>query len=204
MKLWHMFFVVIILLSSVLIGQPREGSRMIAGSTNLLGNIHQFGAGSLAPNNNLGIYFGKVRRLVNGKEVSSSKVTVFNITPTFGKLLTNKTMLGLSTGVYYFSINNGNSNDGSSTIISATPFYRYYGGKMGSVFPYLELKAGGAVLFYNDDRNIGGILGGKIAFSHFIKSRIALDIFADYTLTLNEDQGNDNVFGLGVGFSLFK
>lgn len=177
---------------------------MVGSSTNLIGSIHEFGAAGYAPNNNFGFYFGKSKTKVNGVERRSANTILFNFTPSFGKMIKSYTMLGLSTGISYFSNKRDNGISTETTFIALTPFTRFYLGNIGISKPYFEARGGILGVFLNDNSEFDPVVGGKMALSYFMNSKIALDFFVDYTYAWDDSEETGGIFGLGIGFSFFR
>ena len=194
--------------------QTQKGMVLIGTTTNLLGNLNQL---SSSTSNNVGIQFGKSKTKYNyssgNTTEAETKVTSFNLSPSVGYFVTDYLMIGTMAGVFYYNLKDEDDESFGFTAISFTPNVRAYFKTEGKFLPFAEVR-GGIVSLKEKDADESESLtlfGGKVGGSMFLSPKVALDLFADYTLARNKEELNGGgeikstvgLFGLGLGLSIF-
>jgi hypothetical protein len=194
--------------------QPKKGTMLIGTSSNLLGNLNQFGSNGIS--NNAGIQFGKIKTeytFSSGNSIESEiSVTSFNLSPFIGGFVSDHFLIGASAGFFFYQIKDDDDKSGF-TALSFSPFVRGYLKKEGKTLPYAEARGG-----WNSIKNKGQdesetipFLGAKVGAAIFLNPNISLDLFADYLYAWDKEETGtglkivekQGLFGLGVGLSVF-
>ena len=190
--------------------QTEKGAYMLGGTTNLVGGFN-----GVLPNQ-LSLGFGK-----NKQKPVEVTYTNFNLSSNGGFFVANGLMLGLNVSAFH-----GNSTvtlkrdapqrdttleENKLTDLALTPFVRYYLNQGQKVQYFGEARAGIGINKVNDnDSNSNAIVGAKAGAAIFLNSKVALDLFVDFTGGFSESKETgvsitefDSVMGFGLGFDIF-
>jgi len=211
----HLVFLLFLFACFQLHGQCQKGSFLIGTSTNLLGNITQFGNNN--PSNNVGIQFGTYKSTYESsggyKSESKTKITAFNFSPSMGYMVSDNVLIGLTVGLFNYSEKHESGDKESITVYSIAPNVRVYFAKERKVLPFIEARGGIMSMKYSgsDTADKNPFLNMKGGAAIFLNQFVSLDIFADYTYSWDSYESDSGyksttkvgLFGLGLGVSVF-
>ena len=132
--------------------------------------------------------------------------TLVSLSPGIGFFVDNYALLGLNTSFSY--LNRDDENPALFSVI--TPLIRFYLNSNSNVKPFIEARAGIALLATKHQFPQKDLLvGGRAGAAFFLNDAVSLDLFMDYNYSqpaVKNKVHNDitnSAFGLGLGFSFF-